>query len=105
MKRNKNIHSFASAMADINKPRSMFTGLSHRNKTSCNVGQLIPLTEAIQVIPGDTMKITSSSVIRLSAMLRPVMDDAFLDVYAFYVPHFLVWNNFKAFMGENINTS
>jgi len=40
---------------------------------------------------------------RLSTPIAPFMDNLFLDTFFFAVPIRLVWDNFKKFMGEQIN--
>lgn len=70
-----------------------------RLKTSFNVGELVPLM-VDEVLPGDTYKISVKTLTRLQALLTPVMDNAFLDVYAFFVPSRLCWDNWKKFQGE-----
>lgn len=70
-----------------------------RLKTSFNVGELVPLM-VDEVLPGDTFKISVKTLTRLQALLTPVMDNAFLDVYAFFVPSRLCWDNWKKFQGE-----
>lgn len=70
-----------------------------RLKTSFNVGELVPLM-VDEVLPGDTYKISVKTLTRLQALLTPVMDNAFLDVYAFFVPSRLCWDKWKEFQGE-----
>lgn len=70
-----------------------------RLKTSFNVGELVPLM-VDEVLPGDTYKISVKTLTRLQALLTPVMDNAFLDVYAFFVPSRLCWDSWKEFQGE-----
>ena len=43
----------------------------------------------------------TSEVIRMATPICPVMDNAFADIYFFFVPYRLVWDHFKRFMGEN----
>jgi len=45
-----------------------------------------------------------ASVIRTTTPLTPVMDDAYVDVYFFFVPNRLVWDNWQEFLGENKET-
>lgn len=42
-----------------------------------------------------------SEVVRMMTPICPVMDNAYLDTYFFFVPNRLIWDNFKRFMGEN----
>ena len=73
------------------------------HKTSFDFGRLVPLYVDSDILPGDTVRVTQSFVARLQTLLTPVMDDARLELAAFFVPHRLVWNNFKKMMGESDN--
>lgn len=80
--------------------RSKFDGLSHKHTTDLTEGKLCPIYLE-EVIPGDTFTIKTSTFVRMSTPVFPVMDNAVLDVWWFYVPTRLVWNKAKEFYGEN----
>ena len=65
-----------------------------------NEGDILPIYVQ-QYIPGDTVKMRMSSIVRMMTPLVPVMDDCVLDVYFFNVPWRLCWSHYKEFMGEN----
>lgn len=67
--------------------------------TTFNSGKLIPFY-VDEVLPGDTFSIDTSAIIRMTTPKYPVMDDAFIDIYYFYCPNRILWENFKKFMGE-----
>lgn len=67
--------------------------------TTFNAGELIPFY-VDEVLPGDTFRVHTSAIIRQTTPKYPVMDDAYIDMYYFYVPDRIVWDNFKHFMGE-----
>ena len=46
--------------------------LSHYHNTTFDMGELIP-AQVIEVMPGDTIKGSTSALIRLAALVRPVM--------------------------------
>lgn len=69
------------------------------NLTTFNSGELIPFF-VDEVLPGDTFQVDTSAIIRMTTPKYPVMDDAFIDFYYFYCPNRILWDNFKAFMGE-----
>lgn len=71
--------------------------------TTFNSGRLIPFF-VDEVLPGDTFQIDTSAIIRMTTPKYPVMDDAFIDLYYFYCPNRILWDNFKQFMGEVENT-
>lgn len=84
----------------IKASRSRFD-LSQSIKTSGNVGKLYPFF-CQEVYPGDTFKIKSIIMSRLSsAYMVPVMDNLFLDQYFFFVPSRLVFNKWAQIFGEN----
>lgn len=84
----------------IRASRSRFD-LSQSIKTSGNVGKLYPFF-CQEVYPGDTFKINSTILSRLSSSyLRPVMDNLFLDQYFFFVPSRLVFDKWAQIFGEN----
>ena len=88
-----------SNVPKINRSRSRFD-LSHGHKTSGSVGYLYPL-DPIEVLPGDTFKFNLSMVARLSSTLvRPVMDNLFIDVHSFFVPKRLLYNKFEEMYGQ-----
>nr|DAJ89996.1 MAG TPA: Major capsid protein [Microviridae sp.] len=67
--------------------------------TTFDSGKLIPFF-VDEVLPGDTFQIDTSAIIRMTTPKYPVMDDAFIDMYYFYCPTRILWENFKYFMGE-----
>lgn len=84
----------------IYSPRSRFD-LSHKHLTTFNMGELVPVL-AQEILPGDTINNDVSVVIRTtSPLLRPIMDQMYLDLHFFYVPNRQVWEHWKEFMGEN----
>lgn len=89
-----------SSVPNINISRSKFTARYH-HKTSFNMGKLIPF-DVIEVLPGDTFKLKMNEVCRISsALIRPIMDNLFLDVYYFFVPNRLSYDKWAQVMGEN----
>lgn len=70
------------------------------HKTTFNVGDLIPFYWS-EVLPGDTIEMKTSKVVRMSTLIDPVMDNLYLDTYYFFVPMRLVWDHTKEFFGEN----
>lgn len=73
-------------------------------KTSFDVGQLVPI-KWYPVLPGDTWKIKSSKVLRMPALITPIMSNLFLDVDWFFVPYRLIWSHWKNLMGENTDSA
>lgn len=69
--------------------------------TTFNAGKLIPLGDPFPVIPGDTIRLDLRTFLRMQTLIKAPMDNLDLDVFAFFVPDRLPWENFEAFMGDN----
>lgn len=81
--------------------RSKFD-LTHRIKTTFNVGELVPF-DVMEVLPGDTFNVETNTLARLQTLITPLMDDLYLDFFYFFVPNRLVWEHWKQFNGESEN--
>lgn len=100
----RNVNSFFSEVpASLDISRSKFIR-NQSIKTSFNVGELIPIY-VDEVLPGDTLSIDTSKVVRLSTPITPIMDNIWLDTYFFFVPNRLAWEHWKEFMGENTQSA
>lgn len=97
---NRNSESHFSNTPTIGISRSKFDR-SFTHKTTFNAGDLIPIFCDTTIMPGDTVKMRMSQVVRMMTPITPVMDNANIDIYFFFVPYRLVWDHFKRFMGEN----
>lgn len=95
----KYVNHFTSAAVGVNKPRSKFYRPS-KHSTTFDTGSIVPIY-VDEVLPGSSRKIDISSVVRGSTPKYPVMDNAYLDITAFFVPYRLVMDEFEQFMGEN----
>lgn len=69
--------------------RSKFN-LSHYRLTTADMGQLVPVG-LIEVLPGDTVRHSISSLIRFSPLAAPVMHRVDVRFHSFFVPHRLIW--------------
>lgn len=101
---NRNTNSHFSEIPGVDIRRSILDR-SHTHKTSGNVGDIIPIYVDPDIMPGDTVTMDTSKVIRLQTMLSPVMDNLYADVYWFFVPHRLTWDHFINLMGENTSSA
>ena len=72
-----------------------------QHKTSFNLGSIVPIYVDADILPGDTVSMDLAALIRMSTPNAPIMDNIYVDYYAFFVPNRLVWKNWKKFMGEN----
>lgn len=98
----RNAESHFSMLPRNQFERSKFQ-IEHTHKTTFNAGKLIPFFCEMDVLPGDTYKMTTSAIIRMSTPKYPVMDNCYADFYYFFIPNRLVWEHWKEFNGENRN--
>lgn len=71
--------------------------------TTMNEGDLVPIY-LDEVLPADTFKINLNALVRMSTPLYPVMDNAYMDFYFFFIPSRLLWKHFENLMGQNDRT-
>lgn len=98
MYKNKLVHSFETTIRN-NPKRSKFDR-NHEHKTTINASDLIPVYWD-EVLPGDNFKLNTKAVIRQNTMIKPVMDNSYIDVMYYFVPNRIIWDGWKQFMGEN----
>ncbi len=75
--------------------------MSHSIKTTFNTGDVVPLMVDCDILPGDTVQMDMSEIVRMATPIYPIMDNLYFDIYWFFVPHRLVWDHWQAFWGEN----
>lgn len=97
---NRNTESHFSNTPTVSISRSKFDR-SHDCKTTFDAGDLVPIYCDCTIMPGDTVKMDMSEVVRMMTPITPVMDNANLDIYFFFVPYRLIWDKWKRFWGEN----
>jgi hypothetical protein len=91
------VHAFSMIpRADI--PRSSFS-MQHQHKTTINASDLVPIYLQ-EVLPGDSFNVSMSAYCRLATPLFPILDNADLETWFFFVPNRLVWLHWVNFMGE-----
>lgn len=64
--------------------------LSHRRQCTFQPGELYPVS-CIETLPGDTFDLSTSSLIRCSPLLAPVMAKAMVRKHWFFVPNRVSW--------------
>lgn len=96
---NRNTQSRFSVAPQVDIKRSIFDR-SFQHKTTGNVGDLIPFF-VDEVLPGDTFVVDTAFVARMTTPIKPVMDNAYMDIFYFAVPNRLLWDHWKEFCGEN----
>lgn len=96
---NRNQESHFSTVPRMHHQRSTFDR-SCTNTLTTQIGDVTPIY-CEEVLPGDSVRMETSKVIRLTTLLSPVMGDMYADIYYFFVPNRIIWNHWKEFMGEN----
>lgn len=76
--------------------RSKFS-LSHHKVFSCNMGQLVPIG-LVEVLPGDSFQHSTAALVRLPALLAPVMHPLEVAIHHWFVPTRLVWSAWENFI-------
>jgi len=93
-------HRFSQVpKADI--PRSQFNR-SHGHKTTFDSGYLIPIY-LDEALPGDTFNMKFNAFARMETLLKPIMDNIYMDWFFFAGPYRLMWDNWEKFNGEQDN--
>lgn len=96
MKRNNEAHFNQVPALEITRSRFK---RDQDIKLTFDAGKLIPFY-VDEVLPGDTFSVDQSAIIRMTTPIFPVMDNAYLDYYYFFVPNRILWDHWKEFMGE-----
>lgn len=83
--------------------RSKFN-LSHENKLTCNMGQLVPVMTEL-ALPGDKWKCRINAVMRVAPLLAPLMHNVKLYFHTFSVPLRLLMNEkeWESFITGGVN--
>jgi len=95
--RSVNVHQF-SMIPRPDVPRSAFR-IESGHKTTFDSGYLVPIY-VDEVLPGDQFNLKMTAFARMATPIFPLMDNAYMDTFFFFVPNRLVWDNFQRFMGE-----
>lgn len=84
------------------KPKRSNFNLSHDVKLSLDMGDLVPMYLQ-EVIPGDNIKINSTSMLRLAPLISPVMHKINVMVEYFFVPNRIIWQNWETYITGSRN--
>lgn len=96
MARNK----FVLNATSLSKARSSWIQ-SKSHKTSIPFGKVVPLGAPLEILPGDSFGLDMGAIIRSLTPKAPLMDSISGDIYAYFVPHRLVFDKTKEFFGQN----
>ena len=81
----------------VTRPKNNAFDLSHDVKFSGNMGNLIPVM-CTEAVPGDKFHISCETLIRMAAMVSPIMHRVDATIHYFFVPNRLVWPNWEDFI-------
>ena len=81
---NENLNEKVLSQTNLEIPRSRFQK-TYETLTTFNPGYWFPVS-CQEVLPGENIKNTVKSLVRMLSPATPVMDQAFLDIATFYVP-------------------
>lgn len=101
----KQMNHFKQTYSGLDIRRSKFNR-NFEHKTTFKSGKLVPIY-LDEVLPGDTFNISLASVIRSITPVVPVMDNAFVDFYFFFVPFRLCTlheHDWEKVAGENFTS-
>lgn len=78
--------------------------LSHHVLSTFDMGELVPVAN-YEVLPGDSVRHSTSCLIRVSPLMAPVMHSVSVRLHHWYVPYRLLWDDFEEFItGGPLNT-
>lgn len=76
--------------------------MSHSNKLTGNFGYLYPFWYE-DTLPGDTWRASSSVIVRMPALLAPLMHDVDICLNFFQVPYRLLWSHWDKFVSGGLD--
>lgn len=85
----------------VRVPRSVFD-MSRSRLTTFDGGFLVPIF-AEEVLPADTWRVKMRGFARIATLLKPLMDNVYLDIHFWFVPNRLIWTNWEKFCGAQDN--
>jgi hypothetical protein len=94
----QNPNTFNSIL--VQRPKYNTFDMSHDVRYTFDMGRLVPITRAIEYLPGDRWNISVQSMLRMAPMIAPVMHQIFVKHYFFAVPTRLLWEGFNEFLAD-----
>lgn len=99
---NRNVEQHFQTIPHVDIDRSRFD-MSCSRKLTMNEGDLVPI-KVQEILPGDSMTCRIGSLIRMMTPIVPVLDEAHVDIYAFFTPCRTLWSHWEEFCGANKTT-
>jgi len=82
-------------------PRSAFL-TEHTHKSTFDMGLLVPI-HVEDILPGGSYQLNAMLFARVNNLLFPLMDNARISTFGFFVPNRILWDNFTRMMGAQDN--
>lgn len=100
MHQNQSIHKALDS--DYKKETHMIRkrhkhNLSHFVNTTFDIGKLIPIAN-VPVLPGDTIQHSTTALLRLAPMVRPVMHPMEVRIHHYFAPYRILWDGWEDFI-------
>lgn len=80
----------------MRRKRARFN-MSHVNSTTCKMGNIVPVMLQ-EALPGDTWQGDTKLFTRVAPLVAPVMHRVQQQLYTFFVPNRLLWENWEEFI-------
>ncbi len=71
--------------------------LSHYALHTFDMGELIPVGN-LEVLPGDSLKMSTSCLLRVSPLMTPVMHPVSVRIHHWFVPYRILWDQWEDFI-------
>lgn len=89
------VNGHFSAVPNVSKPRNSF-GVSEKHVTTMQFDYLFPIYNKF-IYPGDTLSGSLGILARLQTQIRPLFDDLYFDIHAWFVPMRLIQTNWARY--------
>lgn len=81
--------------------------LSNYKLATLDMGKLVPV-QYQEVIPGDSMQLETSAVVRVSPLMAPIMHQVTVRFHHYFVPNRILWDKWEDFItggedGDNVD--
>lgn len=93
-----NYNHFDYVPSTVDRKRSIFKYKAAHARAGL-LGYLYPICKPIRMMPGSSITLDLAADIRSGALIAPLMDEIYCDVFGFFVPNRIVWEHWKQFIG------
>lgn len=79
------------------KLRRSVMDMSYQNSFTTRFGELVPVYFE-DIIPTDKVRISAAPFVRMDPFTAPIMGQLDVNMYYFYIPYNIIWNQFEEFI-------